>query len=245
MAMKAMTTALAGAFRSERLIYRAVEDNDADKALMYEMNQDPVLFGLAAVHILKPMNRQLSDKAVFDEVMKESILAVAICLPPATKGKDEAEEKAEAEAEAEAEDPKSKKKREGGGDDSSSNSKNKNKKKPREIGFLFLSDNGTRALAWHRRTELGIMIAGPHQNRGYGTEAINWAVDWAFRWAGVHSVAIGTLAYNDRAAALYQKLGFRLEGRSREVVYMNRRWWDLLSLGMLESEWEALRGAKK
>ncbi len=80
--------------------------------------------------------------------------------------------------------------------------------------------------------------------KGYGSEAINWAVDWAFNYANVHKVEIGTASYNERAAHLYERLGFKFEGRKREVIFMNRRWYDLVEFGMLEHEWAELRGKK-
>jgi RimJ/RimL family protein N-acetyltransferase len=67
-------------------------------------------------------------------------------------------------------------------------------------------------------------------------------VDWAFKFANVHKVEISTSSYNERALHLYQKLGFRLEGRKREVIYVNRKYYDLVELGMLESDWKILRG---
>ena len=80
------------------------------------------------------------------------------------------------------------------------------------------------------------------KRQGYGAEAINWATDWAFKYANVHKVEIGTPSYNERAMHLYAKLGFKLEGRRREVVYMNRKHHDLVDFGMLEAEWKELRG---
>lgn len=60
----------------------------------------------------------------------------------------------------------------------------------------------------------------------------------------MHKVEIGTASYNERAAHLYQRLGFKLEGRIREVAFMDRKWYDVLEFGMLEREWEELRGMK-
>ena len=58
----------------------------------------------------------------------------------------------------------------------------------------------------------------------------------------MHKVEISTSSYNERAAHLYQKLGFNWEGKKREVIYVNRKYYDLIEFGMLESEWKKLRG---
>lgn len=67
-------------------------------------------------------------------------------------------------------------------------------------------------------------------------------MDWAFKFANVHRVEIVTASYNARAVHLYQKLGFKLEGRKREVVYMNRKYYDSIEFGILENDWKELRG---
>ncbi|KAK5626954.1 hypothetical protein RRF57_002669 [Xylaria bambusicola] len=79
---------------------------------------------------------------------------------------------------------------------------------------------------------------------GYGFEAINWAMDWSFKWGGLHSLALGASLYNERAVAVYRKAGFRQEGVSKEAVYRNRKWWDTVQMAILEQEWEVSRGIK-
>lgn len=44
---------------------------------------------------------------------------------------------------------------------------------------------------------------------------------------------------------LYQKLGFVLEGREREAVWHEGRFWDGIEYSMLEGEWKSLMERKK
>lgn len=106
------------------------------------------------------------------------------------------------------------------------------------IGFIKLNNDGP----FPRSVSIGIRITPKYQNSGYGREAINWALDWSFRWGDMHRVSIGTVAFNDRAAALYRKLGFVDEGVTRKAAYFDLQWHDLINFGMLEDEWKALRG---
>ena len=110
---------------------------------------------------------------------------------------------------------------------------------PEAIGFVVLNKSFPRACAVY------LSILSRHQNHGYGREAINWAVDWAFTWADVHRVAIGTSSFNTRALHLYESMGFEKDGRLRECFYMNRQWHDLVEFSMLESDWLRLRGSKE
>ena len=50
----------------------------------------------------------------------------------------------------------------------------------------------------HRKTTLGISIADAYQSSGYGPEAINWALDKAFKFSGIYHADITCLGYNDR-----------------------------------------------
>lgn len=95
------------------------------------------------------------------------------------------------------------------------------------------------AHAHHRWTDIGIDILPAYQERGYGGEAIEWALRYAFVQAGLHRVRIRAFAWNEGAVRLYKRLGFKDEGREREAAWFMGRWWDAVTLGMLEDEWRA------
>jgi RimJ/RimL family protein N-acetyltransferase len=104
------------------------------------------------------------------------------------------------------------------------------------IGHITLKALPPR-LQHHRHTEIGIDILPPFQGKGYGSEAIQWALDYAFRRAGLHRVSIRAFGWNEGAIRLYQRLGFTLEGKQREDLWHEGRWWDGFEFGMLEQEW--------
>ncbi|KAK8066171.1 acyl-CoA N-acyltransferase [Apiospora hydei] len=89
------------------------------------------------------------------------------------------------------------------------------------------------------RLLLTIDIAQAHWGRGYGGEAIEWALGYAFRMANLHRVTLNAFSYNERALRLYERLGFVREARLREDVWFNGGWHDSISFGMLEEEWRA------
>ncbi|KAI1136467.1 putative GNAT family acetyltransferase [Hypoxylon sp. FL0543] len=91
-------------------------------------------------------------------------------------------------------------------------------------------------LARHRCTELHVDIAEKHRGQGYGSEAISWSLWYAFHMAGLHRVQILAFSFNDGASKLCE-LGFKEEGRQREVVWFNGGWHDCLVYGMLEDDW--------
>jgi len=80
-----------------------------------------------------------------------------------------------------------------------------------------------------------ILLAGPHQGRGYGTEATRLAVGHAFA-RGLHRVSLGVFDFNPRARRVYEKCGFVVEGRSRDALHWDGRWHDEILMGVLAGE---------
>ncbi|KAJ6780210.1 hypothetical protein PWT90_01937 [Aphanocladium album] len=97
----------------------------------------------------------------------------------------------------------------------------------------------------HGNTELGIGIHKDFQGQGYGTEALNWVMDWAFNYANMHRLGLAVYEWNDAAFGLYKKVGFREEGRRREALYKTGRRWDVIIMSILAPEWRQLRGMDK
>jgi RimJ/RimL family protein N-acetyltransferase len=73
--------------------------------------------------------------------------------------------------------------------------------------------------------------------RGYGTEATALMVEHAFRRLGLHRVALSVFEFNERAIRAYRRCGFVVEGRSREAIWRDGRWWDEIAMSILAAEW--------
>jgi RimJ/RimL family protein N-acetyltransferase len=80
-----------------------------------------------------------------------------------------------------------------------------------------------------------ILLSGPHQGRGYGSEATRLAVGEAFA-RGLHRVSLGVFDFNPRARRVYEKCGFVEEGRCREVLHWDGRWHDEIVMAVLAGE---------
>jgi RimJ/RimL family protein N-acetyltransferase len=78
---------------------------------------------------------------------------------------------------------------------------------------------------------------------GYGTEATRLMLDHAFGTLGLHRIALFVFEFNVRAIRAYERCGFVVEGRSRESIWRDGRWWDELAMSVLESDWRAARVA--
>ena len=108
------------------------------------------------------------------------------------------------------------------------------------VGHLHL----TKPSNFGRDTSIGLGIISIHQGKGYGREALNWALDYTFRYAGLHRMEISTVGFNERAIALYKSVGFVEEGRKRKCAFFDMQWHDYVEMSMLEEEYRALRESK-
>jgi RimJ/RimL family protein N-acetyltransferase len=76
---------------------------------------------------------------------------------------------------------------------------------------------------------------------GYGTEATRMMLGHAFTSMGLHRVGLAVFEFNERAIRSYEKVGFVVEGRARDAINRDGRYWDEIDMSMLESEWRAMQ----
>jgi hypothetical protein len=68
-------------------------------------------------------------------------------------------------------------------------------------------------------------------------------LDHAFGTLALHRVALFVFEFNERAVRAYRKCGFVIEGRARESIWRDGRWWDELAMSVLESDWRIRQAA--
>lgn len=68
------------------------------------------------------------------------------------------------------------------------------------------------------------------QNKGYGTEAMEWLLEQAFKRFNLHKVAGEVYGWNTPARRLYRKVGFVEEGVRREHLWQEGAWQDEIEL---------------
>jgi len=76
---------------------------------------------------------------------------------------------------------------------------------------------------------------------GFGTEATQLMLRHAFETLNLHRIALSVFEFNERAIRAYAHCGFIVEGRSREAIWREGRWWDEITMSILEPEWRAAR----
>ncbi|EIW79076.1 acyl-CoA N-acyltransferase [Coniophora puteana RWD-64-598 SS2] len=93
----------------------------------------------------------------------------------------------------------------------------------------------------NRDGDFGFGLLPQFWGKGYGTEALEFIIEHAFRWFGLHRFSLGTFSPNERALKMYLKVGFTIEGRKRECLWYDNKFVDIIDLGILRREWAAKR----
>jgi len=103
------------------------------------------------------------------------------------------------------------------------------------IGYLELD-----GINWqHGVCGMGLAI-GDQANwgQGYGYEATQLGLAFAFNELNLHRVQVTVFSYNERSIALIEKVGFQREGAYREFLQRDGRRYDMILYGLLRHEWE-------
>jgi RimJ/RimL family protein N-acetyltransferase len=101
------------------------------------------------------------------------------------------------------------------------------------VGNVALQDVDYR----NRTAEFGIYIGDPTcRGRGYGSEATRMILTFAFRVLGLHNVMLRVYEYNLAAIRVYEKAGFREMGRRSQSQFMDGRFWDVVFMECLATD---------
>lgn len=101
---------------------------------------------------------------------------------------------------------------------------------PRLVGYVSATGGAYRRNAHKARLVIGIMdeFAG----KGLGTELMQRVEDWA-RERGLRRLELTVMKHNERAVALYRKVGFVVEGELTDSLRVGGSYVDELAMAKL------------
>ena len=88
-----------------------------------------------------------------------------------------------------------------------------------------------------RAANLAVMIGSELVGQGFGTDAVRVLTDYGFREMGLNRIEIRVHAFNDRAQAVYRRIGYRQEGVRRDATWHDGRFHDEVLMSALAREW--------
>ncbi|MDO9545333.1 MAG: GNAT family protein [Pelolinea sp.] len=105
--------------------------------------------------------------------------------------------------------------------------------------WVLIGNLGFMAIDQHDRSaELGIAI-GEKQfwGQGLGTESLLLLVKHGFENLNLNRIYLHVYETNPRAVRSYEKAGFSVDGRLRQVRYLEGRYVDVFLMSILKEEW--------
>ena len=106
------------------------------------------------------------------------------------------------------------------------------------IGDCALLDLDPDNAEVHYRIALNSMA---HTGKGYGTEATDLALEYAFETVGLHRVALEVFDFNTNAERSYARSGFVREGVWRQHLRWDGAWHDAILMSVLDHEYAEFR----
>ncbi len=90
----------------------------------------------------------------------------------------------------------------------------------------FLSADGGRFRRNHHNVHIVIGIRASHTNQGIGTRLFQTCETWA-REQALHRLELTVMTHNHLGIALYQKMGFIIEGTAPDALRVDGQYVDL------------------
>jgi diamine N-acetyltransferase len=114
-----------------------------------------------------------------------------------------------------------------------------------EDGWKAIGNTSLMEIGWtNRLAEVGIFIGEKsYWGQGYGRETMQLMLQHSFETLNLNRVWLRVYEHNLRGIKAYEHAGFVHEGRLRQAVYQGGRYYDVLIMSVLHSEWVKRRQA--
>lgn len=101
------------------------------------------------------------------------------------------------------------------------------------IGYIYLDIDEK-----NKKAEFSIAIGEKDcRGKGYGREAAQKALQYAFNELNLNKLFLKVLTFNDPAIRLYERMGFKKEGLLRQDVFLDGEFEDFIIMSILKKEW--------
>jgi RimJ/RimL family protein N-acetyltransferase len=115
----------------------------------------------------------------------------------------------------------------------------RSKEDDRMLGFTRLE-----WIEWtHGTCNLKIAIGDPvERNKGFGSDALHLIMRFAFSELNLYRLSAVVGDDNQPGLRFFKRYGFVEEVRRRKSLLRDGQTWDLIHLGLLRDEWQAMQG---
>ena len=102
----------------------------------------------------------------------------------------------------------------------------------------FIGIVRTDEIDWiNRSIRIGADVVPNLRAKGYGSKVFRLLKKYCFDYLNMHRIWLAVLDYNEIALKLYEKQGFKVEGRYRESIFRDGSYHDYIIMSILEQEY--------
>jgi ribosomal-protein-alanine N-acetyltransferase len=123
-----------------------------------------------------------------------------------------------------------------------------NKRKNKNTFDFIIVDKKTGALMGgcgtgdvnqlEKRSTVGWWVAKEYWGKGYSLDAVKLFINFCFRKLKLNRLEAGIFTYNKRSLNFAKKLGFKVEGISRQKSFKRGKLFDDYDVSLLRKEWK-------
>ena len=73
--------------------------------------------------------------------------------------------------------------------------------------------------------------------KGHGTDAIRILIRFIFEQMNINKIKLNVYEFNERAVRCYEKCGFKKEGRLRQEIFRDGKYYDQYIMSILKEEY--------
>ena len=97
------------------------------------------------------------------------------------------------------------------------------------VGIIFL----TKISMIHKTCWLGVFVGDKNsRGKGFGSEAVNLIVDYAFNSLNLRKVSLEVVKSNKNAISSYKKIDFFQEGEMKKQVFIDGKYNDIIIMSL-------------
>ncbi len=89
----------------------------------------------------------------------------------------------------------------------------------------------------YRSGEVFYGLHPDHWGKGYGTEAVETILNYAFVDLNLHRITAGVATENTGSIKLLERVGMQREGKHRKILPIRGEWWDNYQYAILEEDY--------
>ena len=100
------------------------------------------------------------------------------------------------------------------------------------VGMIDLFDFNPQ----HQRVGVGILILPEYQGEGFGSEALEMIIDYAFTYLNVHQIFANITADNKSSITLFEKFNFKKIGIKKDWIFADTNYKDEILYQLIKTQ---------